>query len=95
MKRINYNGIVYINGIYVWQCQIFALSVEEWSNWYNEPNRWSETKLWLRYIFIEWFTDDVMEQVNSESAHAPIVEAAMSSLDAEGLVVLTFRTKGL
>jgi len=36
-----------------------------------------------------------MEQVNSESAHAPIVEAAMSSLDAEGLVVLTFRTKGL
>jgi hypothetical protein len=54
-----------------------------------------ETKLWLQYIFIEWFPDDVIEQVNSESAHAPTVGAAMSGLDAEGLVVLTFRTKGL
>jgi len=34
--------------------------------------------------------------VSSESAHAPIVGAAMSGLDAEGLVVVvTFRKKGL
>jgi len=76
-------------------CQLFALSVEKWSNWFNGPNRWNETKLWLRYFFIECCTDDVIEQVNSESAHAPIVGAAMPDLDAESLAVLTFRTNEL
>lgn len=73
----------------------FALNVEKESNRFHGQNRWSEIRLWLQYFFIEWFIDDVIEKVNSESAHTPIDGAVKSGLDVVGLLVLSFRTKRL